>query len=79
MTDKKLMTAEEFFIEKGFSYPNGDLEPTMAVSLMESYAKYLFDNVVPKKSEVSPKYRTWYNDGWDQCIDQIKENLNGIL
>ena len=78
MTDKKLMTAEEFFIEQGFSYPNGDLEPTMAVSLMESYAKYLFENVVPKKiyrGEHDEFYRTGYND----CIDQIKDNLKGVL
>ena len=73
MSDKKLMTADEFYLTIK--------ENLTTAECMQSYAKYLFDNVVPKKPySLSNEIRHIYMaQGYRMCIDQIKENLKDVI
>lgn len=69
------MTAEEFYDERGYSY-GLNITTGTSIKLAESYAKYKLKAALPEKRQVSP-YPFGYtpeNKGWNDCVDQIKQN-----
>ena len=70
----KIMTAEEFYDERGYSY-GLNITTGTSIKLAESYAKYVIKATLPEK--VTVKHTSTENpsvDGWNECIDQIKQN-----
>lgn len=80
MSNKKIMTAEEFF-KANWSFSKSEIRRRNITDIMQAYAKHVLENVVPEKYNDEKLYyieHSTFEDGFNSCIDQIKENAKQI-